>query len=88
VKIASLYKLKNNVGNWDFGSVWFHFFSFLLESYHFYKVRVLKVLIGLNFHFEGIEKYFIFIRIRQLKNLDRKLLAFVIGGELDFSKSS
>jgi hypothetical protein len=50
---------------------------------------VLEVLIGLSFHSEGLEFLFFFLgTTRHIKNLDRKLLAFFIDGELDFSKSS
>jgi prolyl oligopeptidase PreP (S9A serine peptidase family) len=50
---------------------------------------VLKVLIDLNFLSEGVEKFCIFLgTTRQLKNFDRKQLAFDIGGKLDFTKSS
>ena len=87
-KIASFYKLKNHVGNWNFGAVWFHFFSFIPESNHFYQVRVFKVLIDLSFFSESFERLVGVLTPRHIKNLDRKLLAFVIGGELDFSKSS
>jgi hypothetical protein len=49
---------------------------------------VLKFPIGISFHFEGLEFFIVFSGIRQIKNLDCKLLAFFIGGELDFAKSS
>jgi len=51
-------------------------------------IKFIKVHVDLNFHFEGIDKFFIFFGIRQLKNLDRKLITFLIEGALDFTKSS
>jgi hypothetical protein len=87
-KIASFYNLKNYVCNWDLGAVIFHFYSFFSEIKNFYQVRVLKFLIDFNFLSESLEKMIGVLAPRHIKNLDRKQLALVIGGELDFSKSS